>query len=94
MGNSITTDSGILNLGSASNITISGGSQDYVLTTDGSGNISWANVSTIVSVTGLSGNILTLGANSVAAFISNAVTLTTSTKVTDAIAQLNYVLSH
>jgi len=92
LGNSITTDSGVLNLGSTSNISISGGSQDYVMTTDGMGNISWANVSSIVGVTGLNGNIISLGANSVASLISNAATLTTSTSVTNAISQLNFVL--
>jgi hypothetical protein len=92
LGNTITTDSGVLGLGATSNISITGGSKDYVLTTDGSGNISWANVSSIVSVTGLTGNIITLGSNTAQALISNAVSLTSSTDVTDAIAQLNYVL--
>ena len=44
------------------------------------------------NVTSLTGNLITLGANTVASLTSNAVTLTQSTKVTDAIAQLNYVL--
>jgi hypothetical protein len=92
LGNTITTDSGVLGLGATSNISITGGSKDYVLTTDGSGNISWANVSSIVSVTGLTGNIITLGSNTSQALISNAVSLTSSTDITDAIAQLNYVL--
>jgi hypothetical protein len=92
LGNSISTDSGVLNLGSLSNITISGGSLDYVVTTDGNGNLTWSNVSTIVSMTGLTGNIITLGANTVAALSSNAVSLTQSTSVTNAIAALNNVL--
>ena len=40
----------------------------------------------------MTGNTITLGANTVASLTSNAVTLTQTTKVTDAIAQLNYVL--
>ena len=81
LGNTISTDSGVLNLGSTSNIKITGGSLDYVLVTDGTGNVSWANVSTIVSVTGLTGNIITLGSNTGGQLVSNATTLTTSTSV-------------
>jgi hypothetical protein len=92
LGNTLTSDTGRINLGNAGNLVITGGSNDYVLTTDGFGNIFWSNVSTVISATGLSGNIITLGANTVNAFVSNAVTLTTTTKVTDAIAELNYVL--
>jgi hypothetical protein len=92
LGNSISTDSGVLSLGSLSNITISGGSLDYIITTDGNGNLTWANAQTIITTTGLTGNVITLGANTTQALVSNAVTLTQSTKVTDAIAQLNYVL--
>jgi hypothetical protein len=40
----------------------------------------------------INGNTITLGANTVQAFISNAVTFTQSTTVTNAIAELNYVL--
>ena len=92
LGNTISTDSGVLNLGSTSNIKITGGSLDYVLVTDGTGNVSWANVSTVVSATGLAGNIITLGSNTGGQLVSNATTLTTSTSVTNAVAQLNYVL--
>lgn len=92
LGNTITSNTGVVNLGSPGNITLSGGGQDYVLITDGNGNLTWANVSTIVSVTGLSGNILTLGSNTAGSLVSNAVSLTTSTSVTNAVAQLNFVL--
>ena len=44
------------------------------------------------NVTSVEGNTIILGANTVASLTSNAVTLTQTTKVTDAIAQLNYVL--
>lgn len=92
LGNTITSDTGVINLGSVANITISGGSLDYVLTTDGNGNLTWANVQTVINQTGLTGNAITLGANTVQTLVSNAVTLTQTTKVTDAIASLNYVL--
>jgi hypothetical protein len=37
------TVTGLTNLGSVSNITITGGTSGYVLSTDGAGNLSWAN---------------------------------------------------
>lgn len=92
LGNTISSDTGVINLGTPGNITLSGGGIDYVLVTDGSGNLSWSNIQTIITTTGVTGNIINLGANTVAALISNAVSLTQTTKVTDAIAQLNYVL--
>ena len=92
IGNTITSNTGRINLGSTSNVVITGGATDYVLTTDGNGNLSWANVSTVISATGLSGNLITLGANTVQSFTSNAVTLTNTTTVTNALAELNYVL--
>lgn len=42
------------NLGSVSNVTILGGSNGYVLTTDGSGNLTWAFMNT--DITGDGGN--------------------------------------
>lgn len=39
----ILTVTGLSNLGSVANITITGGSNGYVLTTDGAGTLSWAN---------------------------------------------------
>ena len=91
-GNTITSNTGKINLGSTTNVVITGGSLDYVLTTDGGGNLTWSNISSIISATGLSGNLITLGANTVQSFVSNAVTLTSATTVTNALAQLNYVL--
>lgn len=92
LGNAISTDSGVLSLGSNANVTISGGALNYALITDGSGNLTWANVSALAAVSGLTANTITLGANTVAALTSNAVTLTQATSVTNAIASLNNVL--
>ncbi|CAB5214389.1 hypothetical protein UFOVP190_84 [uncultured Caudovirales phage] len=92
LGNAITSDTGRIGLGSPNNIVITGGANDYVLITDGAGNLSWSSVANVISVTGLTGNLITLGSNTVPALTSNAVTLTTSTSVTDAIAELNFVL--
>lgn len=128
LGNTITTDAGYkLNLGNLANITINGGSSNYVTITDGLGNLSFVDANVIPAITLLTanaqaqeseiitinanilainaaianinsnvsnttGNNIPLGANTVPAFVSNAVTLTASTSVTNAISELNYVL--
>lgn len=90
--NTITSDTGKINLGTPSNLTISGGSASYVLYTDGNGAIAWGSLSSISNAGGFTGNTITLGANTSGTLVSNAVTLSTSTLVTDGIAQLNQVL--
>jgi hypothetical protein len=92
-GNSITTDSGLVQLGSIANVHITGGSANYVIYTDGNGNLNFGNISQLVSLEAFTGNGITIGSTS----LSNpgvAVSLSTSTTVTDAIAQLNQVLSY
>jgi hypothetical protein len=87
--NSIGADSGKLALGSNANITITGGSTAYILTTDGAGNLSWSdpgNLSTLL------GNVIDMGTPSQGNLVSNAVTLTTTTSVSDGISLLNVVL--
>ena len=91
-GNVISSNTGVVSFGSTGNITISGGAPNYILSTDGAGNLSFRSISDVVSAGGAFGNTIVLGANTVPAFASNAVTLTSSTDVTDAIASLNYVL--
>jgi hypothetical protein len=86
-GNAISADSGIVELGSNANISITGGSNLDLLSTDGTGNLSWVAVNEAVL-----GNIIDLGTPSLGNLISNAVTLTTTTTVTDGIAQLNVIL--
>ena len=86
--NAISAASGKLALGSNANITLSGGSSNYVLITDGTGNLSWSSVTGI----GVIGNAIDMGTNTLGNLVSNAVTLTTTTTVTDGITQLNTVL--
>jgi len=86
--NTILAASGKLALGSNANILITGGSSNYVLTTDGTGNLSWSSAGSI----GVIGNSIPMGTNSLGNLVSNAVTLTTATTVTDGITQLNTVL--
>jgi hypothetical protein len=87
-GNAISATSGILSLGSNANITITGGTANYVLSTNGSGNLTWSSAADI----GVVGNLIPMGTNTLGNLVSNAVTLTTTTTVTDGITQLNTVL--
>ena len=81
-GNTISSDLGKVNLGSTANITITGGSSDYVLVTDGSGNLRWDQISNLdqtwgnllfsnnqISITSIDGN-LELNANGTGSVVS------------------------
>ena len=54
---------GTSNLGPVGNVKITGGSSNYVLTTDGSGNLSWNNVLTVIGPNAFDGNNIILGSN-------------------------------
>ncbi len=88
----ITSDYGVINLGSNANVKLSGGTNNYLLSTDGSGNLLWKDIATVISSGGVTGNTITLGSNSAGKLVSNATSLTTGTYVTDGIALLNEVL--
>lgn len=73
LGNKLTSNIGIVDLGSTANITISGGSANYVLYTDGSGNLNWGEISSLdaswgnlvfanntITVTNTNGNLVLL----------------------------------
>lgn len=83
---------GVMNFGNVGNVKITGGSANYVLYTDGGGNLNWASAANIVAGSGVKGNNIALGTNILGSFVSNALTLTTATTVTDGIAELNEVL--
>ena len=82
-GNAISSNTGKINFGSISNVQIAGGSNGYTITTDGNGNLSFSS---------LLGNNILLGSNVSGQLVSNAVSLTTTTDITDAITQLNAIL--
>jgi hypothetical protein len=86
--NAVSAASGKLSLGSNANITITGGTANYVLSTDGTGNLIWSSAGDI----GVVGNVIPMGTNTLGNLVSNAVILTTTTTVTDGITQLNTVL--
>ena len=91
-GNVITSNTGKIGLGSVSNVGITGGTSYDIIVTDGAGNLSFANLNAISTQDGFTANNITIGSNSSGYLASNAVTLTTGTSVTNALAQLNYVL--
>jgi len=172
VANTITSDTGKINLGSIANVVITGGSANYIIYTDGNGNLTFGDLDALPEAAAINANIvaanaaivtantavtnyvnalnsamsaniasannaiaganaaivtantavtnyvnalnssmtanvtaanaaiallqtannIVLGSNTASALVSNAVTLTTTTKVTDAIAELNYVL--
>jgi hypothetical protein len=77
LGNTITSNTGRVNLGSTSNIVITGGQANSVMYTDGLGNLNWGNISEISpsfgNVTITSGNIVNLITNN---FISGNALIT------------------
>jgi hypothetical protein len=88
LGNSIVSDTGKVDLGSISNVTITGGSVNYVISTDGTGNLSWSQISdldftfgnlsfndTTVQVTRLNANLV-LAANGTGYIDANAAVVT------------------
>jgi len=85
-GNSISTESGLLELGSNSNVKMTGGSNGQALTTDGAGNLSWSTLTT-------TGNSITLGTSTDGDLQANGAYdgWTTSTTVTDSIDDLNQI---
>ena len=82
-----------VNLGDVGNVKITGGSSNYIMSTDGAGNLTWANLQTLTMMEGFDGNNIPLGSNTVGSF-NTALTFTTATKVTDAVASLNQLLGN
>jgi hypothetical protein len=88
-GNTVTLDNGYkLNLGAISNITISGGSANTLLFTDGFGNLSFTNLATLMVYEGFSGNNVTIGTPTQGS-MSNAITINSTYTIADSIALLN-----
>jgi len=78
-----------VSLGSNANIKITGGTNGTVLSTDGSGNLSWITATAV-------GNAITLGTSTDTDLVTPGAitTWTTATKVTDAIDDLNETLEN
>lgn len=91
-GSALSSNTGVMFFGSNANISVNGGLANHVLATDGSGNLRWVDVAEVSGNVSLIGNAIPLGSNSSGKLVSNAVSLTTSTSVTNGIAQLNEIL--
>jgi hypothetical protein len=93
VGNTITSDTGKIDLGAPANVVLAGGTQYDVLFTDGAGNLSFANLNIISGLDAFSGNSIYLGTPTDLSLTANAAYdgWTTTTKVTDAIDNLNQV---
>ena len=96
-GNSITSEgtldlsgSPLINLGSNANVILGGGTDGFILQTDGTGNIAWVDIGDIV---GLTGNVIELGTPTDGDLTSNVAYdgWTTATVVTDGLDDLNQV---
>jgi hypothetical protein len=88
------------------NLFLTGGNVDYILRTDGQGITSFVDANTVPAIVSINseitntntrlanvrGNTVILGSNTAGYLVSNAVSLTTSTYITDAISQMNFVL--
>ena len=92
-GARITSNTGKINLGYASNVSIAGGSQYDVIYTDGNGNLAFANLNYLSGLDGFTGNNIVLGTNTLGD-LTNAISISTSTTVTDGIALLNRLLGN
>jgi len=93
-GNTITTDNGYkLNLGNVSNLTISGGTANSVMYTDGFGNITFGTLNTVAMLEGFTGNGITLGTPTQGS-LSNAVSISSQYTIADSIALINQNLGN
>ena len=92
-GDSISSNTSQLQLGSISQVKITGGSPNYILYTDGVGNLNFGNLNILSGLEGFTGNYIALG-ESTTGSLSNALPLLTTSTVTDAIAGLNQLLGN
>lgn len=86
------TFSGPASLGPIGNVKITGGTNGYLIFTDGAGNLSFGDPSVVVGQA-INANVIALGANATGSF-NSALTFTTATKVTDAVASLNQLVGN
>lgn len=93
LGNTITSNTGKIGLGSISNLVVAGGAAYNVILTDGAGNLRFGTLDEISGNTNFTGNTIELGVNTVGS-LSNAIVLAETTTVTDSIALLNRLLGN
>lgn len=83
-----------INMGDINVVHIAGGNPNYIMTTDGSGNLSWQDINSISQSTNLTGMGIILGVPGDSSLTANAAygSWTSDTKVTNAIDDLNQVV--
>ena len=93
LGNSISSTTGKVNLGNNSNVVITGGSPNYILYTDGTGNLNWGNLVTVAGLENFTANSIPLGTPGDSSLTANAgyTGWNTATTVTNAIDNLNQI---
>ena len=94
LGNTITSDTGKVGLGTAANVVITGGSSYDVLYTDGNGNLAFGNLNVLATQDFFTGDHIALGTNTAGQLASNAITFLSTTSVTNAIAKINSLLGN
>ena len=94
LGNTITSDTGKIGLGTVANVVVTGGHAYDILYTDGNGNLSFGNLNSLSGLDGFTGNNIILGTTSYGpdGFGTTAIDLTGS--VTDAILILDDILGN
>jgi len=94
LNDSITSDTGKINLGNITNLTVAGGSPDQIVYTDGSGNLAFGSMATLAGLEGFTANNIIIGtsAQSNDGYGTNA--LTTGMDVATAINTLDNILGN
>lgn len=88
-GDTITSTTGKINLGSIANVTISGGAANYVVSTDGDGNLTWSQVSDLdftfgnLSLVDTTISVIATDANLVLAANGTGTISASNTRITD-----------
>ena len=93
LGNTITSDTGRINFGNIGNLTINGGSNNYITITNGSGTLSFVDANTIPAISSILSNVTTLFSNTVNQEIEITTLTNTFTAVNAAIANVQANLS-
>jgi PKD repeat protein len=90
---SVLSLTGKIDLGTEANLTIGGGTSGYVLSTDGSGTLSWQDIGTLAQATDATGMQIILGSPTDGSLTANASYQgwTESVTITDAIDDLNQI---
>jgi PKD repeat protein len=93
-GDRISSVSGSIHLGDVSTVKVDGGYSDYIMTTDGAGNLSWKNIGDISHNLNLSASNIVLGTPTDGSLVVNSAYRYWNSNValTDAIDNLNQVM--